>query len=320
MKTAKELKKDSKKSVAKKTTAKKNTAKKPAATKKVATKKTVAKKTSVKKVASDKGVVNKVEQPSKSNTQAANKNNKFAFAIVIAIVVLIVAFITLKNSFNGVNLSISADETSEVNNIFDIEAYNEDGIDELVLPEGFIVHRETSQYDSAVATIMNLISYYSKGESTVFDEDFILAMKSPHDPFHSGTCVKQIEEILETLNVKHHNNINYAELPELKNASVGIELLKKASKAGYPVVVGWSRDGMSSQWSLVVSYVDGGTASNVLDDEIVILNTDSGNSNENFEHIKVADFESKWDFGNLFVEEPEVHERAKNCFIILEKY
>lgn len=325
MKTTKELKKDSKKSVAKKTTAKKNTAKKPAATKKVATKKTVAKKTPVKKTAASNDVVNKVEQPTKSNAQAANKKNKFAFAIVLAIVVLIVAFIVSKKSFKHVDTLVnkvktSVSDTSVVNNLFDIDVYNEKGTEELVLPEEFRVYHETDKYDSAVVTIMNLISYYSRGESTVFDEEFILGMKSFHDPFHQGTCVKQIEEILETLNVKYHNNLNYRELPELRNTEVGVELLKKASKAGYPVIVGWSPDGMNSLWSLIVSYNEGETKSDITDDEIVVFNIDSSKSNESFEYIKATDFEDKWDFADLFVGETEAHERAKNCFIITEKY
>ena len=235
---------------------------------------------------------------------------KIAFYIIfIIIVLLILYFVNFKKpKTTSTNDDTVVKEMLGVNNI-DLANANET-MSMVAIPDTFKVYSASSDTDSGPANIMNILSYY--GNVGVFTEDIVKNMKSGHGPFHQGTCVNQMKEILSTLNIKYYDNSNYKNIKELANDSIGLKLIEDSVKAKYPILVGWNKK--PAYWSLVIGYDNKGTDDNK-DDVLLMADVDDGD----IKSINANEFAEKWDFGDFFKAEPLANDKAKNCFVIIDK-
>lgn len=262
------------------------------------TKKTVLKK--------DTKAVSSFGKKKKEN----NNSIKVAFYIIFVIVVLLILYFV--NFKKPKNANSTNDEVviSEMLNGDKVANDSSNG-HSLKLPSSFKVFKQGNANSSGPATILSVLSYF--GKDAIFNEEIIEDLKSEHEPFHKGTCINQIKEMLTTLKFKFYDDSNYKNIPELKNEKPGIKIIENSIKAGYPVIVGWNK--IPGHWSFVVGY-ESSTSGNSNDDIIIMADPDNATKVSN---VKVKDFEGKWDFGDFFKGEPSADEKAKNCFIIIDK-
>lgn len=240
-----------------------------------------------------------------SKKKTNSSNIKMAFYIVFIIVVLFVLyFVNFKKPRQA-----ATNDSSVITEIF-----NPEGSKVIQLPSTFKVYKQSDVEESGPACIMVLLSYY--GNDGIFTEEIVKGLKSAHEPFHIGTCVNQIQEILTTLKIKYWTDENYKEIPNLSNEKVGISLIEKIVDEGYPILVGWNRK--PGQWSLVVGY-DNKSTDDKEDDVITMINTDSEPNTDVYLKVPAKEFNEKWTFDNVFIGEPTAQARSNKCFVIVEK-
>ena len=278
------------------------------ATKKATTKKTT-KKIVAKKSAPTKSVKTKSVKPVKKN----NNNLKLAFYIVFVIVILLILYFVnfkkpkneLVSNGNVINELI----TSTTSN------YGAGSKNTIPLNNNFKVYKQSKNDTSGPACIMTILSLYNS--DSIFTEKSVEEMKSAHDFLHGGTCINQMCEIFTTMNVKFVDNSNYKLIPEFANLPIGLELINKCIKMGYPMIVGWNE--RPGQWIVIVGYDNMGT-NDTKDDLLIIANPDNKSKDKNLTSINALNFSKKWSFGDYFNNEPSAAAKSKYPFLILRGY
>ena len=240
----------------------------------------------------------------------SNNSIKIAFYIIFIIVVLLILYFV---NFKKPKTATPTNDEVVISEMLNGDAVANDSSNgySLKLPSSFKVFRQGNANTSGPATILSILSYF--GKDAVFNEAIVEDLKSEHEAFHKGTCVNQIKEMLTTLKIKFYDDSNYKWISELKDEQPSLKVIEKSIKAGYPVIVGWNKK--PGHWSLVVGYessINGDT-----DEDVIVMADPDGTTN--LSKVKAKDFVAKWDFGDFFKGEPTAQEKAKNCFIIIDK-
>lgn len=246
-----------------------------------------------------------------TSTKKSNSNIKLAFYAIFVIIILFILYLV---NFKKPKTAVDANENNVISGMLNADVASTEGVALLPLPESFKVYKQSNSNSSATAVLLTLLNYY--GSDKVFSEEIVEDMKSHHEPFHDGTCVNQVKEILTTLKFDLYDDKNYREVKELSNASIGASLIEESVKSGYPMIVGWNKE--KGQWSLVLGY-DNKSNTDISDDEIILANTYDKSNKDTALRVKTSDFMARWTFDDFFAQEPSAQEKKDRCFVIVRK-
>lgn len=178
-----------------------------------------------------------------------------------------------------------------------IDFYNLESSDTLTMLTGFKTYQQTSEWSCGVAAALMVLEYYGKLDD--WNEESLAELRSDHSNTHPGTCLIQIQEILDSVDgFTYESTDDYS----VEDYEIDLTLVRSYLEQGIPVMVGWNDWG--GHWQVIIGYDDMGTETEA-DDVIIVADPyDTTDHNQDGYGVYGAErFYYNWTMYGFFGEE-----------------